>query len=156
MFYVFEVLKMISIFPKKRNQRRQHPVASRKAAQPPSTCGPHAKMATSLGGVAKAPLGAVSGAAKLPPSKVCHSKTIDPWLPARGLWFSGARPFAQSAAVMPFPSRLPRPRLLSHAQTATSLGGVAEAPLRAVSGAAEMLPSKVRRCTVHKTVRPFC
>ena len=41
---------------------------------------------------------------------------------------------------------IPRPRLLSRAQTATSLGSVAEAPLRAVSGAAEMLPSKVRRC----------
>ena len=126
---------------KKRNQqlRRQHP-ASQMAAQPPhSTCCPHAKMAISLGGVAKAPLGAVSGAADLPPFKVCHSKTIDHWLP-----------FAPSA-VMPFPSRLPRPRLLSLAQTATSLGGVADAPLRAVSGAAKMLPSEVRRCIVHKT-----
>ena len=77
---------MIPIFQKKRNQRlrRHHPAASQKAAQPPSACRPHAKMATSHGGVAKAPLGAVSGAAELSPFKVFHLKTIDPWLATRG------------------------------------------------------------------------
>lgn len=155
---------MIPIVLEERNQQlsRQHPAASQNAAQPPSACRPHAKIATSLRGVAKAPLGEVSGAAELPPFKVFHSKTIDHWLTTRGLWFCGAHPFAPSAAVALPLTRLlspclasvfflARPRLLSRAQSATSLGGVAEAPFGAVSGAADMLPSKVRRCTVHKT-----
>ena len=109
-----KALKMIPIVLEERNQQlsRQHPAASQNAAQPPSACRPHAIIATSLRGVAKAPLGEVSGAAELPPFKVFHSKTIDHWLTTRGLWFCGAHPFAPSAAVT-LSLTVPRPSSFS-------------------------------------------